>query len=153
MQSLLTINSLKIKKVIASLEETRLSLLSIKELAPNSQETTHSSPAASEIEDEQHEIDFIDTVSHCIRILLRTQRMTQDRLDALIRQHKRLKKDIAKLVLFFIFILNQKKIIDGFNNKKNHPQRKDAEMKTRLETLENQVLCLTNSTDRLEQCS
>ena len=53
-------------------------------------------------------LEIVHNVMHCIHIVRRKQRRTQERLDALSKLYKHLKKDIARLetMLFFYELEN-----------------------------------------------
>ena len=63
---------------------------------PTEKTMSSSSAAASDTQDDQ--IDVIADITHCICILLQTQKMTHEHLDAVARHHKYFKKNIARLV-------------------------------------------------------
>ena len=101
MPSMLTKSCGKLKDIIAALRETRQSLLSIENPTTEDPDSTDSSSVASKTHDDQPHVDFIDDITHCIHILLRTEKMTEDRLCTVIRQLRRLQKNITRFAVFF----------------------------------------------------
>ena len=59
-------------------------------------EMSSSSTGSMARETQDHVLDIIDDIRYSVRVLNRTQRMTQDRIDGVVRQLKRLRKDVAK---------------------------------------------------------